>query len=72
MSELEVMIELAYLYGVHNNELETEEFDDFVDVIKNHAANLPVWFTSDKETSPLQVLHNYFFKEILGGDKNRK
>lgn len=66
MSELEVMIELTYLYGVHNNELETEDFDDFVDVIKNHAANLPIWFARYSDTSPLQVLHDYFFEEVLG------
>lgn len=73
MSEVDTMIELAYLYGVHNKEIEeVEEFDDFTDKIKEHAANLPEWFERHDEVSPLEVLHNYFFEEVLGKSKQKR
>lgn len=70
MSEVEMMIELAYLYGAYNKEIEElEEFDDFAEKIKEHVAKLPAWFERYDEASPLEILHNYFFEEILGKDR---
>lgn len=67
MSELEIMLELAYLYGVHNKDIqEVEEIEDFVEKVKEQAAYLPIWFARYNDTSPLEVLHDYFKVEILG------
>lgn len=68
MNKTEVMIELAYMYGLHDKgEEETEEFDTFMKTLEEHANNIiEVWFVADENTSPLQLVHDYFNKEILG------
>lgn len=65
MSEKEVRSELAYMYGLHD--IEVDEFEDFMEELEFHTLNITkVWFQKYLNVSPLQLVHDYFNKEILG------
>lgn len=64
MNKQEVMCELAFMYG---NQGTVMDFEDMMDELHLHAENIvKVWFQKYLNVSPLQVVHDYFDKEILG------